>query len=262
MSIGELGNEVEIDQGNLSSYERGILDDPKKAFAPGHFWKIVKYFAGRPGGLEMPGEAVYLGTLIGESLSQRQLELLFGKEAVAKGVIVPHRWQVTRIRGDYLPRPGLEEQIKKALLSGLWPVAIVGMPGSGKTTIARVVAWDERVETRFWRGDLWADVRGVPARLTLEKWAWEAYGLEMGRKRDEQSLRNALRARLSTWGQLPRQRDGVGRRKLAERDTLLILDDVVDESMRTRLWARLLMDDATVLLEGVDEPYRQGESAD
>jgi len=72
---------------------------------------------------------------------------------------------VPQPRGDEIDRPELSGELVAALLSpeagsvGV-TTGLVGAGGFGKTTLARMVAADERVRQRFTDGQLWITVGG------------------------------------------------------------------------------------------------------
>ncbi|MYS84033.1 NB-ARC domain-containing protein [Embleya scabrispora] len=88
-------------------------------------------------------------------------------------VTVP-RTEVEPVPAEFVARPGVHERIVAALgaaggdrnpVSARTPVALVGMGGAGKSTLARAVAGDPRIKQRFRDGVLWfsADDRSADA---------------------------------------------------------------------------------------------------
>ncbi len=100
--------------------------------------------------------------------------------------------------------------LKQQLLHGNRPVALYGLPGAGKTTLATSLAHEQEILAAFPDGVLWAGLGPQPNLLALfSRWAklLEVPAEEMSLLHDEQSWAKTLRS-------------AIGLRKL-----LLVIDD-------------------------------------
>lgn len=111
-------------------------------------------------------------------------------------------------RDDFLAQMEAGLHLKDAMARDVPPLALVGMGGIGKTTLAIAFGRQSQMKAWFPDGVLWTAVGTTPTiRLLLEQWG-RALGLDLLPERDEQ----ACMARLQT--------------ALARKRALLLIDDV------------------------------------
>jgi len=114
--------------------------------------------------------------------------------------------------GSLLGQSRLLMQVKAYLLQaeGLPKIALSGLPGIGKTTLATALATDEQVQARFSGGILWAPLGPLPHLLSqLMRWG-TLLGVTPSQVKDPESL--------AAWGQALQWAIGT-------RPMLLILED-------------------------------------
>jgi hypothetical protein len=135
-------------------------------------------------------------------------------DPAAEGVEVP---DVPVPSSRFVPRPQLLDRIRDVLVApsttrATPTVALIGMGGSGKSTIARAVAEDEAVRTRYRDGVVWLDIGPSPDPVACQARLAAALG-DSTAIADVASGQDRLRALLT------------GTRRL------IVLDDVWDDEL-------------------------------
>ena len=122
------------------------------------------------------------------------------------GTLIAPPFQAPKLPVNFVGRTSVREWLRQELLATTKPVAIVGMGGLGKTTLAVCVAHDLRDE--LVQGVLWANVATTDPAAILENWAQD-FGYDFSRLPDIESRAAAFQ--------------GV----VAGKKMLLVLDDVM-----------------------------------